>query len=44
MWFAEIGMNATVGELVVPDDLREHVLQAGPQILSLTPGPRARGR
>jgi PIN domain nuclease of toxin-antitoxin system len=33
--FAEIGVKAAAGKLVVPRDLREHVLRAGLQILGL---------
>lgn len=33
--FAEIGVKASVGKLVIPDDLRAHVLNAGLRILSL---------
>lgn len=33
--FAEIGVKAALGKLSVPDDLRQHVLQAGLQVLQL---------
>ncbi len=35
--FAEIGVKAAVGKLVVPDDLQEHVVRSGLQILALAP-------
>lgn len=35
--FAEIGVKAAVGKLVVPDDLRERVEQSGLRILGLAP-------
>lgn len=33
--FAEIGVKAAIGKLSVPDDLFEHVLQSGVQVLRL---------
>jgi PIN domain nuclease of toxin-antitoxin system len=35
--FAEIGVKTAVGRLVVPHDLREHVLRSGLRILGLAP-------
>lgn len=35
--FAEIGVKAAIGRLVVPDDLHEHVLRTGVRILGLAP-------
>ena len=35
--FAEIGVEAAIGKLAVPDDLHEHVLRSGLRILSLAP-------
>jgi PIN domain nuclease of toxin-antitoxin system len=35
--FAEIGVKAAIGKLVVPDDLHEHVLRSGLRILPLAP-------
>jgi PIN domain nuclease of toxin-antitoxin system len=35
--FAEIGIKASIGKLVVPEDLREHVVGAGVRILGLAP-------
>lgn len=35
--FAEIGVKAAIGKLSVPADLREHIVQAGVQILGLAP-------
>ena len=35
--FAEIGVNAAIGKLSVPDDLREHVIGSGLRILALDP-------
>lgn len=35
--FAEIGLKAAIGKLVVPADLREHVVRSGLLILGLTP-------
>lgn len=35
--FAEIGVKAAVGKLVVPRDLHEHVLRSGLRILGLAP-------
>lgn len=34
--FAEIGVKASIGKLVVPDDLREHILGSGLRILGLS--------
>lgn len=34
--FAEIGIKAAVGKLVVPDDLHDHVLGSGLRILGLS--------
>jgi PIN domain nuclease of toxin-antitoxin system len=36
--FAEIGVKAAIGKLVVPDDLYEHVVGSGLQIPGLDPG------
>jgi PIN domain nuclease of toxin-antitoxin system len=36
--FAEIGVKAAVGKLVVPDALDEHVIAAGVRILGLSAG------
>lgn len=33
--FAEIGVKAALGKLVVPDDLHEHVVHSGMRILGL---------
>lgn len=33
--FAEIGVKVAIGKLIVPGDLRHHVVQAGLQILPL---------
>jgi PIN domain nuclease of toxin-antitoxin system len=35
--FAEIGIKAAVGKLMIPDDLREAVEHSGVRILSLAP-------
>lgn len=35
--FAEIGVKAAIGKLVVPQDLHEHVLRTGVRILGLAP-------
>lgn len=35
--FAEIGVKAAIGKLVVPDDLHEHVVHSGMRILGLAP-------
>lgn len=35
--FAEIGVKSAVGKLVVPDNLREHVLDSGVRVLGLSP-------
>jgi PIN domain nuclease of toxin-antitoxin system len=35
--FAEIGVKSAIGKLVVPTDLREHVLRSGLRILGLDP-------
>jgi PIN domain nuclease of toxin-antitoxin system len=35
--FAEIGIKAAVGKVVVPDDLHEHLVRAGLRILGLAP-------
>lgn len=35
--FAEIGVKAAIGELVVPRDLGNHVVRSGLAILGLTP-------
>lgn len=35
--FAEIGVKSAAGKLVVPDDLREHVVRIGLQVLGLSP-------
>jgi PIN domain nuclease of toxin-antitoxin system len=35
--FAEIGIKAAIGKLVVPDDLRERIEQSGLRILGLAP-------
>ena len=35
--FAEIGVKAAIGKLVVPKDLREHVGRSGLRILGLAP-------
>ena len=35
--FAEIGVKAAVGKLVVPDDLYAHVVGAGLHVLGLSP-------
>lgn len=35
--FAEIGVKAAVGKLVVPDDLHAHVVGAGLRVLGLSP-------
>jgi len=34
--FAEIGIKAAIGKLVVPDDLRAHILRSGLRILGLS--------
>jgi len=36
--FAEIGVKAAIGKLVVPGDLDAHVAQAGLRVLGLSPG------
>jgi PIN domain nuclease of toxin-antitoxin system len=35
--FAEIGVKAAIGKLSVPEDLRQHVVDAGIRILGLAP-------
>jgi PIN domain nuclease of toxin-antitoxin system len=35
--FAEIGVKAAIGKLVVPDDLHDHIVRSGLQILGLAP-------
>jgi PIN domain nuclease of toxin-antitoxin system len=35
--FAEIGVKAAVGKLVVPRDIHEHITRTGIRILDLTP-------
>jgi PIN domain nuclease of toxin-antitoxin system len=35
--FAEIGVKAAIGKLVVPDDLHDHVLATGLRVLGLAP-------
>jgi PIN domain nuclease of toxin-antitoxin system len=35
--FAEIGVKAAIGRLVVPHDLHEHVLESGLRVLGLAP-------
>jgi PIN domain nuclease of toxin-antitoxin system len=35
--FAEIGVKASIGKLVVPRDLHDHVLRSGLRILGLAP-------
>jgi PIN domain nuclease of toxin-antitoxin system len=35
--FAEIGVKAALGKLVVPRDLREHLLESGLRVLGLAP-------
>lgn len=35
--FAEIGVKAAIGKLVVPNDLHQHVLRSGLRILGLAP-------
>jgi PIN domain nuclease of toxin-antitoxin system len=35
--FAEVGVKAAAGKLVVPDDLQEHVVRSGLRILALAP-------
>lgn len=35
--FAEIGVKASIGKLIVPGDLYAHVLRSGLQILGLAP-------
>ena len=35
--FAEIGVKAAIGKLVVPNDLRERVVRSGLRILGLAP-------
>ena len=35
--FAEIGVKAAIGKLEVPQDLQDHVLDAGLRILGLSP-------
>jgi PIN domain nuclease of toxin-antitoxin system len=35
--FAEIGVKAAIGKLVVPTDLREHIVNSGLRILGLDP-------
>jgi PIN domain nuclease of toxin-antitoxin system len=35
--FAEIGVKAAIGKLSVPEDLRQHILDAGIRILGLAP-------
>jgi PIN domain nuclease of toxin-antitoxin system len=36
--FAEVGIKAATGKLVVPDDFHEQVLRSGLRILGLAPG------
>lgn len=33
--FAEIGVKAAIGKLVIPDDLHEHIVRSGLRILGL---------
>ncbi|MEX1142514.1 MAG: type II toxin-antitoxin system VapC family toxin [Thermoleophilaceae bacterium] len=35
--FAEIGVKVAIGKLVVPDDLRDHIVASGLTILGLAP-------
>jgi PIN domain nuclease of toxin-antitoxin system len=35
--FAEIGVKSAIGKLVVPGDLREHILSSGLRVLGLDP-------
>jgi PIN domain nuclease of toxin-antitoxin system len=35
--FAEIGIKAAIGRLVVPDDIHEHIVRSGLRILGLDP-------
>ena len=35
--FAEIGVKSAIGKLVVPRDLREHVVRSGLRVLGLAP-------
>jgi PIN domain nuclease of toxin-antitoxin system len=35
--FAEIGVKAAVGKLVIPDDLKAHVMGTGVRLLGLSP-------
>lgn len=35
--FAEIGVKAAIGKLVVPDDLHQHILRSGLRVLGLAP-------
>jgi PIN domain nuclease of toxin-antitoxin system len=35
--FAEIGIKAAVGKLVVPGDLREHIVGTGVRVIGLSP-------
>ncbi len=35
--FAEIGVKAAIGRLVVPHDLHEHIVRSGLRILALAP-------
>ncbi len=35
--FAEIGVKAALGKLMVPDDLHQHIVRSGLQILGLAP-------
>ena len=35
--FAEIGLKAAIGKLVIPDDFHDHVVRSGLQILGLAP-------
>jgi PIN domain nuclease of toxin-antitoxin system len=35
--FAEIGVKAAIGRLVVPDDIHQHILRSGLRILGLDP-------
>lgn len=35
--FAEIGIKAAIGKLVVPDDLQQHIVRGGLRILGLDP-------
>jgi PIN domain nuclease of toxin-antitoxin system len=35
--FAEIGVKAALGKLIVPRDLREHILESGLRVLGLAP-------